>query len=103
MSTPPDVMDTVRSVATHGLGRPSIYGWPDEPLDPSDWQQLLLQIQAQRLEGFLAWAADDGFLVTTEQAAELAEAHAAVLAANLQLERLLLEVTGTLTTAGVDS
>jgi hypothetical protein len=80
-----------------------VLSWPPEPLEPTEWSALLGRVREQRLQGFLAWACRDGFPVTDEQARQVSEDHATMLSSNLVLERLLLEVTATLGTAGVDA
>jgi hypothetical protein len=101
MSTTLNVEDILRAVAAHGLTQATTHTWPADPLESTVWSNLLVQVRAQRLEGLFVWAVADGFPVSPEQTAELYDAHAQILSCNLELERLLLEVTGALDAADV--
>jgi hypothetical protein len=94
----------LRGVAAHGLP-----GQPGEPMiaqapDAAAWDRLLQLIRSQRLEGFLLAAVDDGALpVTDEQRAEAATMHLDACLRVLRLEQRLLEVTGVLEAAGIET
>jgi hypothetical protein len=101
MSEAPEIETILRSIATHGFRPPAAASWPLQPLEMDRWVGLLNQVRAQRLEGLLVWAVEDGFPVSDDQTQQLVEAHADALGSCLRLERLLIEVTSILTAASV--
>jgi hypothetical protein len=91
------------AVAGHGPAgttRP----FPAEPLDDAAWAALLAAAKANRLLGRLRAAVDAGALpVTADQRGQARAVHRAVLLRVLSLEQRLVEVSGVLADAGVES
>jgi hypothetical protein len=96
-----EIETILRSIARHGLRSPATGAWPSQPLESDRWLAFLNQASGHRLEGLLLRAIEDGFPATDQQIGQLVDAHANALGSCLYLERLLVEVTGTLKAAGV--
>ena len=83
----------VRAVAAKGLSN-STLEFPEAPLDPSEWDELVESVRLHRLAGLLAAVVHDGDLpVTPEQRDQALTEHARAMHRCLELEARLLWVT----------
>ena len=108
----PDVAELLRHLAAHGLptdGTATVDTARTEhriALDPpaeATWQQLLRQVDRQRLPGLLLAAIDDGALpVTDSQRSDALQRHQEAMTAVLHLEQQLLALTRALEDAGIE-
>lgn len=94
--------ELLSAVAAYGLpGRTGALR--QRPLDDGRWRCLLAAVSRQRLAGHLVHAIAEGALpATVEQEAQARHLHLVWLGRVLCLERLLLEVVGTVERAGID-
>ena len=91
----------IRTVAAHGLAG-SLLHFPDEPLAPGEFDQLLHDARSQRLTGLLWAAVQSGMLPVTDEQVERTEwLHVETLAGVLSLERFMLDTVGELDRAGI--
>ncbi len=85
------VDDALRAAVGHGVGGEG--RWPHEPLEPDEFDRLLVTAMSERLLGVLAEAVADGALsLPSEQLEQLTHLHAGSQAHMLEIERLLLRV-----------
>lgn len=85
-----------------GFGLPHAPAAPAEPLADGDWQELLLAVRHERIEGLLGAAVDAGaWPVTAEQLVQVREAARGRARLDLSLEHGLLVAVRTLEDAGV--
>ena len=92
-----------RAVAGHGLPG-AIATWPDAPLDAGLWDELLREVEQQRLTGLLveALVADD-LPATQSQLDEASQSHFQRVCGVLLLEAEALPVLDALAAAGVQA
>jgi glycosyltransferase involved in cell wall biosynthesis len=76
---------------------------PGEPLDDTQFAQLVRRCRADRLTGLLCDAVSSGVWPTTdEQRVRAEDEHATVVASNLGLEALLMDVSRELVAVGIE-
>ena len=91
----------VRAVAAKGLSGSSL-DFPEEPLDPSVWDELVETVRLHRLTGLLAAVVHDGDLPTTpEQRDQALTEHARAMHRCLELEADLLSIADLLEDRGI--
>lgn len=93
--------DVAIAVAAYGLtGSPTVL--PATPLGDDEWSPLLLEVDHQRIPGFLAVAIADGrFAATPAQARQSRERHVTSVSLTLLLEGMLLGVAELLEHAAI--
>jgi hypothetical protein len=99
--TSPEIAAALRAIAAYGLPG-SLPAGPAAPLDPVQWDELLLHVRLQRLSPLLARAVSDGtFPATDPQIKEALDVDTQALARVLVLEATLVQAAGLLSDAGV--
>lgn len=99
--TPTQVRAWAGAIVAHDLAACAA-ALPDRPLPAPAWAALFALVRRQRLEGALVWAAADGALpVTAEQDEQARQAHRAVMALAVTLERELEGLAPLLDAAGL--
>lgn len=91
----------VRAVAAKGL-RGSALEFPEQPLEPSEWEDLWRDVWLNRIDGLLAAAVHDGDLpATPAQRDQALTGHSDAMQLCLLLEADLLHVAGILDHSGI--
>lgn len=99
---PPSAQPSLNAIAAHGLSG-SRLELPTEPPPDRDFASLLGRLDRHRLLGLAAAAHADGRLrLTDDQAEQLDAAHSDAMCSCLHLEATLLDVTQSMSAAGVE-